>query len=182
MTIRKTAISAVPLTAQTKLKFLMKEHPPVEQPWMTRPENAAATKFDFSSSEAFGYVGHMFLAEFGSGTPRTGDPNAYGYTVIRIDPARKETQPFLGSRAPAGENKETLATPGPRHPVETRFSRDGTALYVVDIRAIGFTLAGAGPFPVPTPGSGVIWRITRNGIPAAGPPVNLSPMPPKANR
>jgi glucose/arabinose dehydrogenase len=166
----------------SRLKFLMQEHPPVEQPWMVRPENAAATKFDFSSSDAFGYRGQMFLAEFGSGTPLTGDPNANGYTVIRIDPATKETQPFLSNRRPAGENKESLATPGPRHPVEAKFSADGNSLYVVDIGAIGFTLAGAGPFPVPTPGSGVIWRITREGAAASGPPANLSPMPPKHNR
>jgi hypothetical protein len=29
---------------------------------------------------------------------------------------------------------------------------------VVDIGVIGFELAGAGPFPVPSPGTGVIWR------------------------
>lgn len=35
-----------------KLKCLLKDHPPVEQRWMVRPENVAATKFDFSSSTA----------------------------------------------------------------------------------------------------------------------------------
>lgn len=62
---------------------------------------------------ALGYRGHMFLAEFGWGTPLTGDPNANGLTVIRIDPATKETRHFLSNRASAGETKEMLATPAP---------------------------------------------------------------------
>jgi hypothetical protein len=66
--------------------------------------------------------------------------------------------------------------------VEAKFSRDGQALYIVDIGAIGFDLAGAGPFPVPAPGTGVIWRITKEGATLAGPPANLSPMPPKENK
>ncbi len=52
-------------------------------------------------------------------------------------------------------------------------------LYVVDIGVIGFDLAGAGPFPSPVAGTGVIWRITRQGTNASGPPANLSAMPPK---
>lgn len=57
-----------------KLKFLMEDHPPLQMPWMTRPPHSAATKFDFSTNDAFGYKGNMFLAEFGSGTPATGEP------------------------------------------------------------------------------------------------------------
>lgn len=163
-----------------KLKFLMKDHPPVEQPWMTRPENAAVTKFDFSTSAAFGYRGQMFLTEVGSVTPITGDPNPTGYTVVRIDPATKEVQPFLQNRSPGPAGLEQAVTPGPRRPVDARFSPDGNVLYIVDIGVIHAELAGAGPFPVPVPGSGVIWRITREGTSPAGPPANLSAAPPKA--
>ncbi|HEV7331724.1 MAG TPA: PQQ-dependent sugar dehydrogenase [Flavisolibacter sp.] len=162
-----------------KLKFLMKEHPPVEQPWLVRPENAAATKFDFSTNAAFGYKGQMFLAEFGSGTPLTGDPNLNGYTVIRIDPATKEAHPFLSNKVKGPDGKEYVTTAGPRHPVEAKFSPDGKTLYVVDIGVIGFALASAGPFPVPSPGTGVIWRITKEGTNSSGPPAGLSYMPPK---
>lgn len=165
-----------------RLKFLMKDHPVVEQPWLVRPENAATTKFDFSNSETFGYKGQMFLAEFGSGTPLTAqDDNLNGYTVVRIDPATKETQPFLSNKTKGPSGKEYVATAGPRHPVEAKFSPDGNALYIVDIGVIGFELGGAGPFPLPSPGTGVIWRITKQGTSASGPPANLSPMPPKSN-
>jgi DNA-binding beta-propeller fold protein YncE len=61
------------------------------------------------------------------------------------------------------------------HPVGVRFSPDGSALYVGDIGAISPFLAGAGPFP----GTGVIWRITREGTQVAAPPANLSPLPPR---
>ena len=164
-----------------KLKFLMKDHPPVEKPWVVRPENAAATKFDFSTNANFGFRGHMFLAEFGSGTPLTGDQNMNGYTVVRIDPSTRETFPFLSNKLKGPDGKEFVTTAGPRHPVEAKFSPDGSTLYVVDIGVIGFSLAGAGPFPVPSPGTGVIWRITKDGTSASGPPANLSPMPPKLN-
>jgi glucose/arabinose dehydrogenase len=164
-----------------KPRFLMKDHPPVEQPWLTRPENAAAAKFDFSTSNSFGYKGQMFLAEFGSGTPATGDPNPVHYMVVKIDPATKQATTFLGNQS-AMEQQETGSTPGPRRPVEAKFSADGEALYIVDIGVIGFDIGGAGPFPVPVPGTGVIWRITKQGSNASGPPANLSPMPPKVNK
>ncbi|WP_207493801.1 PQQ-dependent sugar dehydrogenase [Aridibaculum aurantiacum] len=179
--------SGIPVTAPQfrsargpKIKFLMADHPPVEQPWLIRPENAAATQFDFSTNSSFGFKGHMFLAEFGSGTPLTGeDKNLNGYTVSRIDPATKETFPFLSNKIKGPTGKEYVSTEGPRHPVEAKFSTDGTALYVVDIGVIGFALAGAGPFPVPSPGTGVIWRITKEGSTSSRPPANLSPLPPQ---
>jgi glucose/arabinose dehydrogenase len=160
-------------------KFLMAKHPPVEQPWLTRPENAAATKFDFSTSATFGYQGHMFLAEFGAATPITGAPNTTGYMVVRIDPATKEAAPFLSNRSPGPAGLEHVSTPGPRHPVEARFSPDGEVLYVVDIGVIHGDVGAAGPFPLPVPGTGVIWRITKEGSTAVGPPANLSAMPPR---
>ncbi|MBJ6118144.1 PQQ-dependent sugar dehydrogenase [Pontibacter sp. BT310] len=166
----------------SKLKFLMAEHPPVEQPWLTRPENAASTKFDFSTNDTFGYKGHMFLAEFGPATPITSDPHpGTGYVVVRIDPTTKEAQPFLSNSAPGPEGLESVVTPGPRHPVEGRFSPDGQTLYVVDIGVIHGDVAGAGPFPLPVPGTGVIWRITKAGATSAGPPANLSPLPARMN-
>lgn len=122
----------------------------------------------------------MFLAEFGSGTPATGEANFSGYSVIRIDPATKEAQPFLSTKA-TEQDLEHGNTAGPRRPGEAKFSPNGDALYIVDIGVIGFDIAGAGPFPSPAPGTGVIWRITKQGTSVTAPPSNLSPMPPNAN-
>lgn len=159
-----------------RIKFLMKDHPEVEMPWITRPQNSATTKFDFSTSAEFGYEGQIFLAEFGSGAPVTGDPNSNGYSVVRIDPDTTKSQPFLSTRETTEEQKSG-ATSGPRRPVEAKFSRDGEALYIVDIGVIDMFRAGAGPFPSPIPGSGVIWRITKDDTDASGPPANLSRLP-----
>jgi len=164
-----------------KPKFLMAEHPPVEKPWLTRPLNAAVTKLDFSTNANFGFRGHMFVAEVGSATPITGDPNLTGYSVIRIDPASKEAVPFLRNRAPGMAGAEYASTVGPRRPVEVKFSPDGNSMYVVDIGVISGGVAAAGPFPQPVPGTGVIWRITKDGTTPAGPPANLSYMPPHTN-
>lgn len=179
--------SGIPVTDQQfrskrgpKLKFLMKDHPPLEMPWITSPPHSADTKFDFSTNSDFGYKGNIFLAEFGSGTPATGEPKFAGYSVIRIDPATKNEEPFLRTKGTEQEI-ENGTTAGPRRPVEAKFSHDGKALYIVDIGVIGFGVAGAGPFPIPVPGTGVIWRITKEGSAASLPPGNLSPLPPKVN-
>lgn len=166
----------------SKIKFLMKDHPAVEQPWITRPTNAGVTKFDFSTNSSFGFKGQMFLTEVGSVTPITGDKmNGTGYVVLRIDPATKESTPFLQNRSSVTAGGDVMATPGPRRPVDARFSPDGKTLYVVDIGVIGADLAAAGPFPSPKPGTGVIWRITKDGESFGSIPGNLSPMPPKTN-
>ena len=162
-----------------RLRFLMAEHPPVEKPWLIRPENAAVTKFDYSTSENFGFNGHMFLTEVGSSTPISGEPNMAGYSVVRINPETKEAQPFLTNRKPGPEGKEYVETAGPRRPVDAKFSPDGEALYIVDIGAIGAAIGGAGPFPQPVPGTGVIWRITKQGQKVSGSPANLSATPPR---
>ena len=56
-------------------------------------------------------------------------------------------------------------TPGPKRPVDVRFSPGGDALYVVDVGAIVALPAGAGPMVQAFPKTGAVWRITR-GHPA----------------
>jgi hypothetical protein len=151
----------------------------VEHPWLTRPENVAFTKFDFSISENFGFKGQMFLTEVGSATPITGDSNVTGYSVVRVDPRTKQTEQFLKNKQPGPSGAEYAETAGPRRPVDARFSRDGEVLYVVDIGVISGAPAGAGPFPQPVPGTGVIWRITREDKSTADLPGNISVVPPR---
>lgn len=161
-------------------KFLLKEHPELAPIWMTRPEHAGVAKIDFSTSESFGFAGHLFLAEVGSGAPITGDDmEPSGHMVVRIDPSTQEAEPFFSNKSLGPEGMEYVTTSGPRRPIEAKFSPDGDALYIVDIGVIYGTPAAAGPFPMPRPGTGVIWRITREETNSLAPPANLSPMPPK---
>jgi hypothetical protein len=78
------------------------------------------------------------------------NPDFTGYSIIRIDPATKKTEPFLSTRATQQE-MENGTTAGPRRPVEAKFSPDGNALYIVDIGVIGFTVAGTGRFQLRFP-------------------------------
>lgn len=160
-------------------KFLMREHPPVEKPFTTRPLHAGVTKMDFSRSAAFGYEGRMFLGEVGSGAPATGPETApAGFQVVVIDLATGKAEPFFRANPSAlgPKGQEYVATAAPKRPVDVRFSPDGNTLYVVDIGALTGFPAGAGPAARPFPGSGVVWRVVKDGTPSSG-PTNLSPIP-----
>jgi glucose/arabinose dehydrogenase len=152
-------------TRGPKPTFLMAKHPPVEQPFITRPKHAGVTKFDFSRSNGFGYRGQMFLGEVGAGAPINA-PGVLpaGHQVVRIDLATGEMAPFFGAKksalGPPGPFEYVL-TPGPKRPVDVRFSPNGEALYVVDVGAITALPAGAGPMAQAFPKTGAVWRIVR---------------------
>jgi glucose/arabinose dehydrogenase len=163
-----------------KPKMLLKNPPPVEKPFLSRPSHSGTTKFDFSRSADFGFVGHLFLGEFGAGAPVNAPGTVpAGYQVVRIDPQTKQAESFFRAKESAlgpGKDKH-VATAGPKRPVDVRFSPDGRALYVVDFGAMSSFPAGAGPLVHPFPGTGVVWRITREGTQPHSPPSNLSPIP-----
>ena len=144
---------------------LMAAHPPVEQPVLTRPKHAGVTKFDFSRSPSFGYPGQMFLGEVGAGGPvNSADALPAGYQVTRINISTGEMVPFFRAKdsalGPPGPF-QYVVTPGPKRPVDVRFSPGGDALYVVDVGAITGLPAGAGPMAQAFPKTGAVWRITR---------------------
>lgn len=163
-------------------EFLLAEHPPVGKPVLTRPKHAGVTKIDFSTSAGFGFAGQMFLGEFGAGVPITGaDDVPAGQQVVRIDLASGRVEPFFTARPEAlgPPGAEYVSTTAPKHPVDVRFSPDGSTLYIADLGALKPYLAGAGPFPRAFPATGVVWRVVREGNPSVGPPAGLSPLPPK---
>ena len=160
-------------------EFIMAEHPPVEQPLLTVPEHAGVTQIEFSQGGGFGFDGQLFMAEFGDMAPMTGRlEEPHGRQVVRIDPSTGEVQPFFHVRegAEGDQGMEHVATSGPKRPVDVRFSPAGDALYVVDIGAFTVVQAAA-PKPIPFPGTGVVWRITRDGARVDGPPANISAAP-----
>lgn len=163
-----------------RLEFLLAEHPTLAPIWMTRPEHAGVAKFDFSTHASFGFPGQLFLAEVGSGAPITGDDQQpSGHIVVRVDTTTSQAYPFFQNNALGPKGMEYVSTRGPRRPVEVKFSPDGQTMYIVDIGVFHGALAGPGPFPLPVPGTGVIWRVTKRGATTSGPPANLSYMPPK---
>lgn len=144
--------------------FLMRDHPPVERPLVALPHHVGAAKIDFSRSPQFGHQGQLFLALAGDMNPITGEHDERsGFAVVRIDPASRKVETFFHAKKDAQGPKgmEYVVTPGPRRPVDVRFSPKGDALYVVDVGAMAILSTAAGPAPRPFPRTGVVWRITR---------------------
>ena len=148
-------------------EFLLKEHRPVPEPFLTFAPHSAITQMDFSRNSAFGLDGQLFVAQVGDFMPITGnEARPVGFQVVRVDPATGYSEVFFKARQDTlgPRNLEHVTTPGPKRPVDVRFARDGNALYIADIGAI-MVYPSPTPSAHPFPGSGVIWRVSREGTP-----------------
>lgn len=147
------------------LEFLMRDHPPIDKPLASLASHAGIAKIDFSRSARFGFEGQMFLALAGNMNPITGQHgDRSGFEVIRLDPETGKTATFFRTRPESlgPKGMEYVQTAGPKRPVDVRFSREGGSLYVVDIGAVAIVPTAIGPMPRPIPGTGAVWRITRD--------------------
>lgn len=155
--------------------FLMKDHPPVKQPYMKFPKHSAITKIGFSQGGPFGSSGTMYVAFFGHMAPMTGKVQEHaGHQVLKIDLEQKKSEPFFGKKEHGGEHEghkeqaaggkqkqqgghgHSEASPGPRRLMDIVFSPDGGAMYVVDFGAMFVEKEKV----MPQEKTGVVWRIT----------------------
>ncbi|WP_051304154.1 PQQ-dependent sugar dehydrogenase [Calidithermus chliarophilus] len=121
--------------------------------------HASANGFDFSRSAAFGFAGQAFVAEFGDMSPGVGKVLApVGFRVVRVDPATGAVYDFAANKGDSFAPASKQGSGGLERPVDARFSPDGSALYVVD-----FGVMTVGERPQPQRGTGVLWRVTREG-------------------
>lgn len=132
-------------------QFLIKNHPPLASgPVATFTPHSVPTKFDFSFSNQFGYVGQAFVALYGhlyhEGVPL---PEPAGFRVVRVDPATGDVNNFLVVLNPGSGNLGVI------HPIQAIFGPNGNELYVLD-----FGNPGDLGRP-PARNSGAIWKITR---------------------
>jgi glucose/arabinose dehydrogenase len=141
---------------------LLVDHPDTPpQPAAVLAVHSSSNGFDLARSERFGFVGDAFVAQFGDMAPGVGKVLApAGFRVVRVDVERGVIEDFLVNRAGAGP-ASLVGGGGLERPVAARFDPDGEALYVVDFGVMLVTDAG----PVPVPGTGVLWRVTREGAP-----------------
>lgn len=160
-----------------KPTFLLQNHPPLAQPFLTFDPHAAANGLAFSPGDRFGFKGDAFIAAFGTFTPVTTGPNVElsGFNVLKVDMDTKEIQTFA-------ENK----TPGPAYinrqggfnrPSDVVFGPD-ESLYVVDWGGVVITEDGLEMQEQ----TGVVWRIynisTQRPLFASGPvSVPADPIP-----
>jgi glucose/arabinose dehydrogenase len=158
-----------PLTDETyespsgeALRFQLVEHPQKPpKPAARFACHCSADGLDFSRHAAFGHVGHAFVALFGDQTPATGKTlSPTGFKVVRVDPTNGREYEFLANRGDKVGPASWLGTHGLERPIAARFDPSGTALYVVD-----FGVVLQEPLQRPHAGTGVLWRVTREGAP-----------------
>ncbi len=121
--------------------------------------HSSSDHLDFSRSPIFGHVGEAFVAQFGDQAPVVGkvlDP--VGFRVVRVDVQSGVISDFATNRQDAGPASK-VGGGGLERPIAVRFDPTGSALYVVDFGIM--TMSGRGASPMP--GTGVLWRITREG-------------------
>ena len=120
--------------------------------------HASANGFDFSRSAQFGHVGQAFIAEFGDQAPTTGKVlHPIGFRVIRVDVSNGRIEQFAVNRGESNGPASKIGGGGLERPVAARFDPSGNALYIVDFGVLLEGPQGARP----QPGTGVLWRITR---------------------
>lgn len=159
--------SGIPVTDQ---RFRLPGHPQPRRllakapqsagaPACTFPSRSGAARFDFSTREAFGYVGDAFVALAGAWSapafpPESGSPR--GHRVVRVDPRTGQVSDFLVNRN--GNPSSTGNTGGLERPYDVRFDPSGEVLYVVDMGELQLNReSGLEPYG----GTGVVWRITK---------------------
>jgi glucose/arabinose dehydrogenase len=142
--------------------FVLQSHPGAPPaPAARLGVHSSSNGLDVSWSEAFGYVGDAFIAQFGDMAPAVGKVlGPVGFRVVRVDPATGVVHDFAANRAEAGGPASRLGSRGLERPVAVRFDPTGEALYVVD-----FGVMTVGEGPQPQPGTGVLWRIERREEP-----------------
>lgn len=140
-------------------RFLLEIHPnDPPQPVARFGVHAAATGFDFSRQAAFAPVGDAFVALFGDESPFTGKLlHPVGFKVVRVNVQTGAIEDFAVNRGSRGGPASQLGGAGLERPIAVRFDPAGTALYVVDFGVLNHPKKRA----VPHPGTGVLWRITR---------------------
>lgn len=137
--------------------FLLAQHPMMPpKPFTTFAPHSAIMGFDFSSSYAFGNIGDVYIAEFGSEAPTTtgGKPlPQVGHRVSRIDMRTGKKYVFAINRS--GYAASYTGGGGLERPIDVVFGPCGD-MFIVD-----FAIRGDNGHHAYTPKTGVIWRVAK---------------------
>jgi glucose/arabinose dehydrogenase len=122
--------------------------------------HSSSNGFDFSRNAAVGYIGHVFIAQFGDMAPDVGKVfGPVGFKVVRVDVTEGVIHDFATNKGKANGPGSWIGTSGFERPVAARFDPLGTALYVVDFGVM--TIGEKGPDAREE--TGVLWKITKEG-------------------
>ena len=120
--------------------------------------HSSSNGLDFSRSDAFGYVGQAFVAQFGDLSPPTGKVLApVGFRVVRVDPKTGVIADFISNKGEKNGPASLLKTGGIERPNAVRFDPSGREMYVVDFGEITADEHGVKPVR----GTGMVWRVMR---------------------
>ncbi len=138
-------------------QFILAKHPMVPpKPLATFAPHSAIMGFDFNRNPRFGSPDLVFIAEYGSEAPETtgGIPMpGVGHRVSWFDIKVGQVYPFAMNKS--GFAASYTGGGGLERPIDAVFGPDDS-LYIADFN---YTVNG-GPDEF-TPGTGVIWRITK---------------------
>lgn len=142
-------------------KFVMARHPQKPpKPAAIFGVHSSPDGFDFSRSAAFGHRDEAFVAVFGDMAPTVGKvTNAVGFKVSRVNVENGVIEDFAVNKGRINAPASALKRGGLERPVAARFDPSGRALYVVDFGVLLMDRKGSHP----KQGTGVLWRITRDG-------------------
>ncbi|HYG36072.1 MAG TPA: glucose dehydrogenase [Clostridia bacterium] len=146
---------------ESQPKFLLASHPnPPPKPVAMFGVHSSANGFDFSRNPAFGHVGEAFVALFGDQAPVVGKTlHPVGNKVVRVNVENGVIQEFAVNKGRVHGPASKIGGGGLERPVAARFTPGGEALYVVDFGVMLQDKHGS----YPQPGTGVLWRISRDG-------------------
>lgn len=120
--------------------------------------HSSSNGFDFSRSNAFGFEGEAFVAQFGDMAPEVGKVLApVGFKVVRVNVNTGVIRDFATNKGRKNGPASWLKSGGLERPVSVKFDAAGQALYIVDFGIMKVTEKG----PEPQTGTGVIWKITK---------------------
>lgn len=143
-------------------EFLLAEHPQVPpKPIAIFGVHSSSNGLDFSKSDAFGFKGEAFVAQFGDMAPDVGRIyGPVGFKIVRVDINTGLIKEFMVNKGrvngPASESK----TGGIERPNSVKFDAEGNNLYIVDFGIMPITKTG----PAPKKQTGVIWKVSRSEV------------------
>jgi hypothetical protein len=139
--------------------------------------HSSSDGLDISRSEQFGFVGQLFIAQFGDQAPAVGKVWApVGFKVVVVDPRSGEAIDFAANQGKDQGPASRLKRGGLERPLAVRFSNDGRALYIVDFGVLRMDDAGKSHAE---PGTGALWKITRAELGGFRGPLLAGPLVPQ---
>ena len=121
--------------------------------------HSSSNGLDFSRSDAFGFNGEAFVAQFGDMAPDVGKVlSPVGFKVVRVMADRGVVRDFAVNKGKRNGPATWLKKGGLERPISVKFNPAGDALYIVDFGIMKMTEAG----PQPQVNTGMVWRITKS--------------------